>query len=898
MASSKSPGKITLGMMRGKSITTSVPVIRYHASDDELEELYPSTDDEKITATIELDKSSPKSSPLKCNKSNNDINDDNQNDNETCGQTQTDPWKMLSDIRGKITKTFEDKLLEIKNDKKDKKKLHRSIDNSSISDTEDLGDTTPTEDSINDDDKINEIIAARGIRKRQKSSSRFNFSMIKTGIKTKNNINNNSIIINNNDNDKIDDCVESGIEAAELNDFNQIDLLFKSNNKQSDVSNIINIKNINNNTTINNKQQLLFNELKKQIIYHAIFLPLVLWIFYYLLPLPKYITGLFAGIFITITIQKVIEKIKNLLSIEPVEINTNNNNSLSFVEILPVEEYSVIEKFEGWLNELPYDYDPDNYHVARTNTIFLKLENDYLKIMETRSRIPKRAVWNETNIKPKFTRKRVYSLAGATVELLPDGLTRRRRWSKKYPICVTFNREGIVENVIIDSPSDDEDNNIDKDKDKIIIDKNDDIDDDDGDDDDTTKDLNDIFEDCEDEDDCARLKIFIFGRTDRQKEDWYRRLTLAAKSTNKRNSIQSTKELTSSPSSSSLSQSNGEGKATNLTTTPTTTTATTDTPTDELSYEAYMARYTDNQSTPTTDSNITITDNNNNIQWFNAIVGRILFDMHKCPDMINVIQDKIQRKLSNIKLPYFMESLLISELVIGQGAPIINKSSKPTIDERGLWIDLDMLYECDVTMTVETKLNLMKLTKARSMSNNLNDSSLLCGSPRSNKSPMFDDNVEDSPETSTEDDDSIQMPSNNSRESTPVQSSGRKFLSMVDKLASNKYFQHAAELSYVRRAMEGVSNTEIRLMVSVSSIEGCLSINIPPSPSDRFWYGFKPTPKINLDARPAVGERAVNIGYVTNLIKTKLLKEFEKVVVLPNMDDLVIPLCPNFPYHI
>lgn len=86
-------------------------------------------------------------------------------------------------------------------------------------------------------------------------------------------------------------------------------------------------------------------------------------------------------------------------------------------------------------------------------------------------------------------------------------------------------------------------------------------------------------------------------------------------------------------------------------------------------------------------------------------------------------------------------------------------------------------------------------------------------------------------------------------------------------------------------------------MVSVSSIEGCLSVNIPPPPSDRLWYGFKPIPKISLDARPAVGERAVNIGYVTNWIKTKLLKEFDKVVVLPNMDDLVIPLGPNYPFN-
>lgn len=96
--------------------------------------------------------------------------------------------------------------------------------------------------------------------------------------------------------------------------------------------------------------------------------------------------------------------------------------------------------------------------------------------------------------------------------------------------------------------------------------------------------------------------------------------------------------------------------------------------------------------------------------------------------------------------------------------------------------------------------------------------------------------------------------------------------------------------------MEGVSNMEIRFTVSVSGIEGCLSINIPPPPSDRLWYGFKAVPKIVLTVQPALGERTVNIAYVTKWIETKLLREFEKVVVLPNMDDLVLPLCPNYPF--
>lgn len=151
--------------------------------------------------------------------------------------------------------------------------------------------------------------------------------------------------------------------------------------------------------------------------------------------------------------------------------------------------------------------------------------------------------------------------------------------------------------------------------------------------------------------------------------------------------------------------------------------------------------------------------------WINALFGRVLFDMHKCPDFINVIQDKIQRKLSNIKLPYFMESLLVSELVIGQGAPVIHSATKPILDDRGLWFDLDITYEGTLTMTIETKLNLMKLKRAGSVSGHSDILKVVKSLPA--RSPMFDSDVEDSPETSTEDEDSPPLTAaTSSREST------------------------------------------------------------------------------------------------------------------------------------
>ena len=67
-------------------------------------------------------------------------------------------------------------------------------------------------------------------------------------------------------------------------------------------------------------------------------------------------------------------------------------------------------------------------------------------------------------------------------------------------------------------------------------------------------------------------------------------------------------------------------------------------------------------------------------------------------------------------------------------------------------------------------------------------------------------------------------------------STGKKFLRLVDKLTQNKYFQQATENKFVKRAMEGVSNTPLMLNVELKSLMGTLAVNIPPPPTDRIWY--------------------------------------------------------------
>ncbi|KYM97883.1 PREDICTED: testis-expressed sequence 2 protein [Cyphomyrmex costatus] len=889
MGSKYSPGKITLGMIKGKPITTSVPVIHYRANDDELEELYPSSSDDEKRLTPEFDKKIP-SSPSKSSVNGQGLENDAEKrsieDNALEGTSRSsDPWKVLSEIKGKITKTFEEKISEMKSDRKKRK---RNKDNSSVSDSEEtLGDITPTDENINDKQE-KELARNKG------NTSRFvGFSQVRTGLKTRN---------------SQDDSVESGVEAAEFSDLVPEPLPFESQDdfhvedKENDITcnffnqsdGYVQTKEVKFSTFLFHIKDYVFQQLTKQL---AALLVLML-AFCYLIPLPAHLIGFSMGVFVTIVMYKLVQRIKEIL-----QTPLNKESAHVVLEIPAAEEHAVQERYEGWLNELPYTYDPHNYHVARTKSVFFSLEGGMLRVSETRMKVPKRAVWDEPKRKYKFTRKREYNLNGAKIELLPEGLTRTRRWSKKYPICITMDQGALVNSTSLndwtdlgketledekkivqaegvsqevnestfgeETKSEDEDSRLeyfkDNEEDEFKID-----DDEDDDDFSQSKSIRSIYEDCRDNEETSKCKLYVFARADREKEDWFRRLVSAASFSKKRHSICSINDSVSSVNTISAQLDMAETKS--LETSP------------EVTYSTYMNKYlnVDPEGSP----------RESDVLWANCLLGRILFDMHSCPEAINLIQDRIQRKLSNIKLPYFMESLHVTEIVIGQDAPIIHNVSKPALDERGLWFDLNITYKGSITMTVETKLNLMKLTRASSVPSDIVDEKSV-----PTRSPIFDSDVEDSPETSTEDEDIGSIASSvASKETTPVQSSGKKFLSMVDKLTANKYFRHATELSYIRRAMEGVSNTEIRFMVNVSGIEGCLLLNIPPPPSDRLWYGFKSKPKIALTVQPTLGERTVNIVYVSNWIENKLLREFEKLVVLPNMDDLVLPLCPNYPF--
>lgn len=719
-----------------------------------------------------------------------------------------------------------------------------------------------------------------------------------------------------------------------------------------------------------------------------------------------------------------------------------------------VKEHRPLKKYEGWINHYRYpDYDPSVYHINKTTTAFIKLEGCNLRLSYTRTKIAKRALWDEKIDKVVFYQHRLYNLTGAKVILLPKGLVKRRQWSKKYPICIILNEkekiqvlekenagaerrasEAVVEKKkeqqLQQEVESTETNTSPEKKKKFVwrrreksishsegetgkeglrhrlvrkmhrdkktdggstspepleipaqgqneksihseesVEPEVDL---------TSKSLTSTKDDAEEELDdteLSRIKefleeaelemgaegsnegdwsvhvkhskdkhshLYLFTRTGRDKHEWYRRISIAISEANAANADTS---ATEEKSSNEQPNENKDGielavyklsekdtvafaktsnKSLDSVSEGVTITLSKPMPTDADSYEKNFWPYlikiiqTKPQS-PDCQCRILPSE----VTWVNTILARLLYDVMRDPVMNSRVQARIQRKLHTLKLPSFMSPLVVTELSLAGACPLVERVAAPAWDERGVWLDADVRYDGGAHIALLTQINLMKL-KEKNMTleeqllataDNLVENDMHMTPTgglfsekqlRKRKPAIYDSDIEDSAESSS-DDESPPMQPVDSSEHIPVPdtastaaeggSSKKKFLRMVDKIATNKYFQQVTDYKYVKRAMEGLSNTDIKLHLEIHGLEGRLAFNLPPPPHDRLWIGFRTNPQLVLKARPAVGARTLRFAHISNWIEQKLSKEFEKVLVLPNMEDILVDVMTPTPVN-
>lgn len=279
--------------------------------------------------------------------------------------------------------------------------------------------------------------------------------------------------------------------------------------------------------------------------------------------------------------------------------------------------------------------------------------------------------------------------------ILPAKLCRKRFWSKKYPICLKrvklLNSKGLGHSNSIASditsighsststtPREENNNTL-------------------------------VHEPLE------KNTLILFARTDREKEEWYnlfrkasaKKLQDSMEYLKKKRSQQmlSTSHSVTSTTSGSLAVDKIAFEVSNnkliykVNSKPDLTSATTSEATNKNIQSGSGADTSEQLTTETnalSTTRDTQTDNgllyDSTVAFINTFMIRAFADFFTHKHWIDRIQNKIQNKLSMIRVPYFMEELKITGLDLGTIVPIIKRSSEPWCDEKGLWVHLEIDY--------------------------------------------------------------------------------------------------------------------------------------------------------------------------------------------------------------
>ncbi|XP_053354456.1 testis-expressed protein 2-like [Clarias gariepinus] len=593
---------------------------------------------------------------------------------------------------------------------------------------------------------------------------------------------------------------------------------------------------------------------------------------YFILPLPTYLGGMFLGVALgfMLAIGVVWLTGPKLPGIRHLKARRNLWN----IAQLDIKEPGI---FKGWMNEIQ-NYDPETYHATLTHSVFVRLEGSTLRISNPNKNITRRASYNEPKPDVTYISQKIYDLTDSKVSLVPQSLARKRVWNKKYPICIELAKlDDFMSKAEAVSASDEKEN----------------------------QDVAGLQEGGRVASDRELPTIYLFGRTGREKEEWFRRILLASKL--KSEAAKKTASLPTSKSAPALSHSRSSSRG-SLDEVLSSQVAKKDSSTSArqrclLDYSSYMANYIGNSKASSANTspgesphsspgvgkklpNSPVKEKEEeSVSWLNALIGRIAWDFFRELHWSEWVSRKIQMKLSKIRLPYFMNELTLTELDMGMCTPRILWASQPSVDHQGLWFDVEVSYKGSFLMTLETKMNLSRLGKEGEAVSEFGKDG-----HRPRTYCLADSDEESSSAGSSDEDDGTENIADKNLVSGADGYTGvhrpSKIMKFVDKLTKNKYFQKATETEFIKKKIEEVSNTPLLLTVELQECKGTLAVNIPPPPTDRIWYGFRSPPLLELKARPKLGEREVTFAHVTDWIEKKLEQEFQKILVMPNMDDV------------
>ncbi|MGH0116992.1 UNVERIFIED_CONTAM: hypothetical protein FKN15_024937 [Acipenser sinensis] len=604
---------------------------------------------------------------------------------------------------------------------------------------------------------------------------------------------------------------------------------------------------------------------------------------YFVLPLPSYMSGLCLGLACGVMVGLVV-----ILLLVP-------RNSVHFARKLPsahdclqsellIKEHKEPDVLKGWMNEM-YGYDPEKYLPSLTHSVFITLEGSSLKLSYPKNNIPRRATFDEPRHDAVFTSHRTVELAESKVFLVPPALARKRIWNKKYPICILLAEQAETK---MGSQGEQEAEE--------------------------QRTQSDTPKRGASPEPSARPPaveaspgiLYLFGCTGRDKEEWFQHFLAASRadSEGKENPSRCGSKFGGNSTSRKILRF-----------------------VDKIAKSKYFQKATENEfikkkieevsNTPlllTVEVQelsgtlaVNIPPPPTDRLWYSFQIPPRL-DLRVRPKLgerevtFSHVTEWIEKKLQqefqgpgwecapedNSGLQYLHGPLHPVRELQPTAQPLPQCSQQPQRQEEGVSMnrgsspsgrvlysdgssrgsteDIASLFRLrDLAGSVRQKIILDYNTYMAHFILSESSSPLLSPCHSAASSPSAKRKV-----LSTDLHRKLSLESHVGGNST-----SRKILRFVDKIAKSKYFQKATENEFIKKKIEEVSNTPLLLTVEVQELSGTLAVNIPPPPTDRLWYSFQIPPRLDLRVRPKLGEREVTFSHVTEWIEKKLQQEFQ-----------------------
>ncbi|KAL3335674.1 hypothetical protein AABB24_031743 [Solanum stoloniferum] len=257
---------------------------------------------------------------------------------------------------------------------------------------------------------------------------------------------------------------------------------------------------------------------------------------------------------------------------------------------------------------------------------------------------------------------------------------------------------------------------------------------------------------------------------------------------------------------------------------------------------------------------------------WNLLISRLFFDAKGNDQMKTSLQARIQRTLSNIRIPSYIGEVACTSVNIGNLPPYIRAMRVLPSDMNEFWaFEIDLQYSGDAILEVETRvavqdLDLPEGDEPETESSTIHDVKydLLEGVEQFGKQKHSEVNVDKMDQTKEDG-----MRSSNSTPNVLPQVS--KWKSIFNSVAKQ------------------VSQVSLSLGIRIASIQGKMRLYIKPPPSDQIWFGFTSMPDIDIHLDSSVGEHKISSGHLSLFLINRFKGAIRETLVLPNCESVSIP---------